>query len=332
MALGSALIAMTPICVRLADVSPATATFYRSVLALPFLVVLALTNVRANGLLPVKSVLLLAAGGVMLGIDFALYTTSIGYVGAGIASVLVNVQIVVLPLIGWVLFRERPRRTFALFLPVMVAGIAMTSGGLGPSQNSDRAMTSTLLAVGGGIAYSFYLLSISRVDTRGHSGTQVLIAVIGSGLGGTLVGLFWGPVDFTPRPAALGWLAVMAIGASALGWVVIGGSLYRLSADVGAALLLLQPIISLLLGIVLLGESPALLQLIGCAIVIVAVWVISRNSEVGPVGPELALPVDGYHVPSPGGQACSSTSGNDDHARRCFQGDLSVSDDCTGRR
>jgi len=47
----------------------------------------------------------------------------------------------------------------------------------------------------------------------------------------------------------------------------------RLPGDVSSALLLLTPIAAVILGAVVLAERPSLLQLMGCAVVLVASYV-----------------------------------------------------------
>jgi drug/metabolite transporter (DMT)-like permease len=56
-----------------------------------------------------------------------------------------------------------------------------------------------------------------------------------------------------------------------LGWLLISSSLARLAAALTSMLLLLQPLGALLLAAVVLRERPSLVQLVGCALVLVGV-------------------------------------------------------------
>jgi drug/metabolite transporter (DMT)-like permease len=51
----------------------------------------------------------------------------------------------------------------------------------------------------------------------------------------------------------------------------------RLPPEVGAAVLLLTPVGSLVLGAVVLGERPSALQLVGCAVVLLTAYVVSAR-------------------------------------------------------
>ena len=58
-----------------------------------------------------------------------------------------------------------------------------------------------------------------------------------------------------------------------LGWLLVAGATGRLASEVGAILLLLTPVGAVLLGYLVLGERPTVLQLVGCVLVLVSVQV-----------------------------------------------------------
>src|SRR4051794_2957366 len=90
--LGVLSISFSAVFIRLALVSPVTATFYRAVYAIPVLAVIALVprrNVRSR-----REHLLAFASGLLLAADLDLWHESIGLVGAGLGTVIPNVQIV----------------------------------------------------------------------------------------------------------------------------------------------------------------------------------------------------------------------------------------------
>ena len=93
-ALGAFVIAFSAILVRLAEVSPSTAAFFRCAYALPLLGALAL--VRAPPLRPAPAARPAARDrrGVCFAADLTFWHHSIEAVGAGLATVLANVQVV----------------------------------------------------------------------------------------------------------------------------------------------------------------------------------------------------------------------------------------------
>jgi drug/metabolite transporter (DMT)-like permease len=56
------------------------------------------------------------ASGVVLGIELAFWHKSIALIGVGLATVLANVQVVVVATVAWVLYGERPGIGTALII------------------------------------------------------------------------------------------------------------------------------------------------------------------------------------------------------------------------
>src|SRR5260370_21263374 len=125
--LGAACISASAILVKLADTGTATTAFFRCFLALPVLVALAAAEQRRHGprQAGARGAALLA--GLFLAVDLVLWNHAIAEVGAGIATVLGNMQVVFIALTAWVLLRERPERRFLIALPVVMAGVALRS-------------------------------------------------------------------------------------------------------------------------------------------------------------------------------------------------------------
>ena len=63
-----------------------------------------------------------------------------------------------------------------------------------------------------------------------------------------------------------------------LGWLLIGVALPRLPASLTSIVLTVQPVGSVLLGILLLGEDPALVQLLGVAVIVAGIVVATRRA------------------------------------------------------
>ena len=82
------------------------------------------------------------------------------------------------------------------------------------------------------------------------------------------VGLVGGDLDLTPGPASLFWLALLGITSQSIGYLCISISLPRLPAVVTSIILLVQPVVTVALSMVLLGERPSPAQLLGVVCVI----------------------------------------------------------------
>src|SRR5262245_1724756 len=106
--LGVVGISFSAVFVRLAAVSPVTATLFRAAYAVP---ALALVSTLSHGGAPRprRARLIAFTSGVVLGIELAFWHKSIALIGVGLATVLANVQVVVVAAVAWALYGERPR-------------------------------------------------------------------------------------------------------------------------------------------------------------------------------------------------------------------------------
>jgi drug/metabolite transporter (DMT)-like permease len=86
--------------------------------------------------------------------------------------------------------------------------------------------------------------------------------------------MLWHGFSFTPRLAAVGWLALAAVCGQVVGWLLVAYATPKLNSESASVLLLLTPIGSLVLGALVLRQRPTALQLagslliLGCAVLI----------------------------------------------------------------
>ena len=136
-AAGAAFIASSATLVRLADVEPATAATFRCLYALPMLGLLLLREDRRYGTRRARDRWLAAAAGVFFAVDLVLWHHAIAAVGAGIATVLGNLQVVVVGFLAWWLLGERPSRRLVAAVPVVLVGVVLISGVVGAGAYGD---------------------------------------------------------------------------------------------------------------------------------------------------------------------------------------------------
>jgi len=284
--LGAACISTSAIVVRLADVGAGTTAFYRCILALPILIVLAVLEQRRRGARSLQSRVLAGVAGLFLGVDLVLWTHAIYDVGAGIATVLGNLQVLFVTFIAWVWLRERPRTQFLVVLPVVLFGIVLLAGLTGASGPKFHPVAGVLYGLGASMTYSGFIL-ILRTSTKGmdHVAGPLADATVGAALAALVLGLALGQLRFSTPPHALEWLLVLALTSQTLGWLLITASLPHLPAAISALLLLFQPAASLILAAIVLSERPTLLQLFGAALVCGGVLVAARSNAIGQVTP-----------------------------------------------
>jgi drug/metabolite transporter (DMT)-like permease len=269
-ALGGAMcIAFSGIFYRYADVSPASAAFFRCLYGLPVLAFLAWLEHRRYGGLPTRAIRLSALAGVFFAADLLFWHHAIEVVGAGLATVLGNLQVVVVGIVAWLLFGERPARSVFVAVPIVLVGVVLISGVVGAGAYGANPGLGVILGVLTAIAYGGYLLAIRRggLDTRRPAG-PVAISTFSTALVSLVAAVPLGELQLTPSWPAHGWLLLYGLTSQSIGYVLISISLPRLPAVLTSILLLSQPVATVALAMILLGEAPSALQLLGVALVI----------------------------------------------------------------
>jgi drug/metabolite transporter (DMT)-like permease len=280
---GAVGISMSGMFVKLAGADPATSVVLRCAIALVVLIPLAGYELRRRGRLETRLVWCGLAAGVFLGADFMMWTSSIFDLGAAIATVLVNVQIIAFPVLARVLRGTPMPRRFVAACPVMLVGVLLASGTLGGHTGGAHPVRGTVFGVLAGLAYAvfLYLSRLCGERSPAHAVTPIALATVGSGLLAGLVGPFTTGIELSQPPAAWGWLIALALVGQVLSWILVGIGSPRLAPNATGALLLLSPVLAVGFGLVVLGEQPTVVQLVGCVVVVAAVWVANRRRGSG---------------------------------------------------
>jgi drug/metabolite transporter (DMT)-like permease len=279
-------IAFSAIFYRYSGASPSTATVFRCLFGLPILAAVAFFERRRYGALPGATVRLAAIAGVLFAGDLIAWHHAIEAVGAGLATVLGNLQVLVVGLVAWAAFGERPPRSTLAAVPIVLVGIALISG-LGGSAYGADPVRGVLLGLLTAFFYAGYLILIRRggQDLRRPAG-PVAVATASTVAAGVVIGLFMSDLDPRPGPASLGWLALLGVTAQSAGYLLISLSLPRLPAVMTSILLLTQPVATLGLSMLLLEEAPSARQLAGVALVIggIAAATLGGRRSAGSAG------------------------------------------------
>ena len=291
---GAVCISSSAVLMKLASTaSPSIVAFGRCAFALPLLGALALRERRHGGSgtalppMPSRSRWLARLAGVFLAADLILWSHTIALIGAGLGTVVGNLEVLIISLLAWLVLGERPSRSLVLASPVMLAGLVLVGGladvGGSRAYGTDPAL-GVVYGVGVAVLYAVYILMLRQATSSAGAGTAVagagtavagplFEATAGGVVGSVLLGLVLGDLRLGPPWPALGWIVLLALTSQVVGWLLITVSMPRLAAGTIGALLLIQPAGSVALSYVILSERPSLLQLGGVALILTGVVV-----------------------------------------------------------
>jgi drug/metabolite transporter (DMT)-like permease len=285
---GAVAISFSGILYRVAHVSPSTGAVFRCLYAVPPLLLLAKLEDRRYGPRPLKQRALAWLAGVFFAVDLIAWHQAIEEVGAGLATVLGNLQVVLVGLLAWAILRERPSNRSLAAIPVALVGVVLISGVLEQEAYGRNPGLGVAFGILTAASYAGFLLILreSNRDLRRPAG-PLFDATLVAGLTCIPIGLVIGNLDWTPGWPAQGYLLLLALSSQVLGWLLISITLPRLPAALTSVLLTFQPVLTVLFAWAILDESPSALQLGGVALVLCGLLIVSagRRRKVGELVP-----------------------------------------------
>lgn len=279
--LGAVSIASAAIFMRLSDVSPTAAAFWRVTLALPLLYVWLRYDKKSKALMGGKlqrTQIFTALGvGLWFAADLYLWHWSVAKTTVANATLLANMAAVFTAVAAFLFFGQRFSRSFLGGLVLALAGAATLIG-----QNasvSSEYMVGDLLGIATAVAYAGYIIFAARA--RGTLTTAMVM--FGSALTTSLVLL---PLALLEEgsffPASFNaWLPLFGLGwfAHVFGQSLIIYGLAHVPATLGSVTLLIQPVIAALLAWWLFSEALGLFHLAGAALIFAGIMLARKGSS-----------------------------------------------------
>jgi drug/metabolite transporter (DMT)-like permease len=271
--LGNAALAFGPWLVRLSDVGPVAVCFWRLLLALPFLWVIAqLAGQRPHWPKRALTITVLIAA-IFYALDLAAWNAGITMTKLGNATLFGNTGSFVFAIYGLWLARRLPsvRQGGALLLAAAGAALLMSSS----YELSPQNLGGDMLTLVAGLLYGGYLIFVERGRGALEPLPLLILAtlfaapillVISVGAGEAI----W-PHDWTP-------LLIFALSSQVLGQGLLVYSIGTLPPLVVGLALLTQPLVAALIGWSVYGERLSAMDAVG-AIAIAAALVLVRRPD-----------------------------------------------------
>ncbi len=280
-ALGVGVLALSfsAMFVRWADAPGPVTAFYRLFFSIFLLLPFFLPKVRSNPVIATRSVLFPLLAGVFTACDLALWTSALSYTTAANATLLGNTAPLWVALGTWLIFKQRLSREFWRGLGLTLAGAALIMGTdfiLHP-----RFGLGDVMAIFTGVFYGGYYLFTEKSRTQFDSVSHIWF--VGVGASATLfiinIALKYPLVGFDSRT----WLVFLAsaIVSQLIGYMALAYALGHLPASIVAPTMILQPVVTTLLAIPLLGEIPGIWQGIGGTIALAGIYIVNRSHQKG---------------------------------------------------
>lgn len=272
--IGATLISFSPVFVRIADVEPAAAGFYRMAIGGAFLliVVAARRDSLWKGIRPLGFAIACAA---CFAADLSFWHRSIAYIGPGLATIMGNFQVFFLAAFGIVVLRERLDWRFMVSVPLAVAGLVMLVGvdwSVLPATYKTGVVFGLLTA----LTYASYVLILQKAQSRTtRLSAAANLAVISLATAAIMAIEVPSMGESFHVPNAHSWLAMVAYGVlcQALGWIVISRALVKVEASRAGLVLLLQPTLAFVWDVLFFDRPTDAVDALGAVLALAAIYI-----------------------------------------------------------
>lgn len=281
LALGIGVLALSfsAMFVRWADAPGPVTAFYRMFFSIPLLAPFVLRRKSENNVVCSKNLVFPLMAGVFTALDLALWTTALFFTTAANATLLGNTAPLWVALGTWLILKQKLTSTFWRGLVVTLAGAVLIMGTdfiLHP-----RFGIGDVMAVFTGFFYGGYFLFTERSRAHFNPIQHIWIVGIGAGLSLFIINILLGnPLTGYDTRTWIVFLST-AVVSQLIGYMALAYALGHLPASIVAPTMVLQPVVTAILAIPLLGEIPTVWQGVGGAIALIGIYMVNQSHQQG---------------------------------------------------
>jgi len=261
--------------VRWADAPGPVTAFYRLFISVFLLFPFFLPRIKTNPSIRSRLVIFPLLAGVFTACDLALWTASLSYTTASNATLLGNTSPLWVALGTWFILKQELSAGFWRGLAFALFGAALIMGTdflLHP-----RFGVGDLMAVFTGFFYGGYFLFTEKSRVTFDPVSHIWLVGIGASVSLFMINLvLHNPLSGFDTKTWLVFLAT-ALVSQLIGYMSLAYALGHLPASVVSPTMILQPVITTILAIPLLGEIPSIWQGIGGAIALVGIYIVNQS-------------------------------------------------------
>jgi drug/metabolite transporter (DMT)-like permease len=277
LAIGVVAVSLAVIFIRLAEAPPLVIAAWRMSLAALIIIPLAMFHSREEfSRLSGTDIGLSLTAGLFLALHFGLWTASLSYTTVATSVILVTANPIFVSIASYLLFKERITRKILTGIIVSFAGtvvIGYSNWSLGPSP-----LTGAGLALLGAFTIAVYLLIGRRL--RRHIGLLTYSSLTFGSAALFLLGtVFISGQSLSGYPSSTYLMFILlALVPQLIGHTSLNQALKYLPATMITIAILGEPVISSALAYLILGEPPAVIEIIGGILILGGIFLAFRNT------------------------------------------------------
>lgn len=281
--LGAMMISFSAVWVKLSHVAPVVSVFYRVFFGGLFL--LAVLLIRGEKLWrgwPCMGLSLIAA--IFFTLDLYAWHSSIGYVGPGLATILGNFEVFLVPLVGMLLFGERMNLRFLTSVPLAVTGLFLIVGVRWEQLTPDYRL-GIYYGMATAVFYAGFLIVLRKLQSHASKPSAALSLMVVSAATALYMAVeIIRTGESFAIPDLQSGISLVALGlmSQTIGWMLIAHSLPRIPAAIAGLILLLQPSLAFVWDVFFFDRQTSALAWIGVTLALSAIYMGATSGQKAP--------------------------------------------------
>ena len=225
--------------------------------------------------LSLKQVLSACGVGVFLGgaLQVWIYAVSISE-SLSEGAFIMSLAMIIAPLTAWLLFQIKPNRAFWIALPVSISGMMLLS-----LTNGWNMQVSQLLFLLASSLLSVHFVLNKRISGNLKPLVSICLQLFVVGVVGVVYALFTQPHTIVFSSNLIIWFAISTLIATSVRYLLQTMGQYKVSMETAALLMILEPIWTLILSVIVLGESLESQKLIGGGVIFLSLLIYIKLSR-----------------------------------------------------
>ncbi|HYT16645.1 MAG TPA: DMT family transporter [Thermoplasmata archaeon] len=215
--------------------------------------------------------------GLINAVGFELQNEGILLTTASKTALLVNVNVVIIPVLMVVFFREAMTRLKVAGILIGTLGVVVVATKLDPGSLSGGQFAGDVLVFVAGVVWAFYVVGAKKMVDRGAD-----YVALAAGILATTALLAAIPLFFVGWPIPTnegGWLGIAYLGLvpTFTPLLLYVASMRTISPTVSGLLILLEVVVAAILSFLLLQDALSAYTLAGGAMILLGAFVVTRN-------------------------------------------------------
>ncbi len=277
---GSIIISFSPVFVKISDVEPTMAGFYRTLfggIALVIVVLFKKKRFRLNAL----QFKLAFASAFFFSLGLSFWHRSIHAIGPGISTILANFQVFFVALIALLFLKERISLRVAISIFIAMAGVCLLVGFDRIGADVDFRI-GAVFGFSAAFVYACFLMAIRKLQSNLPLSNQLVNFTFVSLFCAMIMGMegwLQGETFIIPNVQNLFLMIVYGVICQALGWILISFGLPHVAASRAGLILLLQPTGAFIWDVLFFNRATSLIEFFGACIVLGAIYLGSTKQH-----------------------------------------------------